>query len=112
MDLVTADPGTCDGPFNHFRTCDTCAEESAEIHSASVSIEWWARAIADSASEARETKDEERREMLLAAIGGLAWAIETRAEMDITGDTLSEGAIEKRSARIGRTGPTLITPTP
>jgi hypothetical protein len=104
MSLVTENSGTCESSSDHVHACDMCAEASTEIHSASESIESWAAAIEDFAGEARRTEDEERRETLLAAVEGLAWAIWTRANTDITGETLSEDALAHRAARIGRIG--------
>jgi hypothetical protein len=104
MSLVTENSGTCEASSDHVHACDTCAEASAEIHSASESIESWAAAIARFATEARRTDDADERDTLLAVIEGLAWAIEARANTDITGVSLSEDALAHRAARIGRIG--------
>jgi hypothetical protein len=110
MNFVTENPEPCDRASAHAFSCDTCAEASAEIHSASESIESWAAAIARFATEARRTDDADERDTLLAVIEGLAWAVETRANTDITGVSLSESALAVRSARIGRVGPAPTVP--
>jgi hypothetical protein len=110
MSLVTENSGTCESSSDHVYSCDTCAEASAEIRSASESIESWAAAIARFAREARRSDDADRCDTLLAVIEGLAWAIEARANMDITGVTLAGDALAVRSARIGRVEPAPTVP--
>jgi len=78
--------GGTDCGGGHLRACATCNEESRSLNLAGENIEEWADAISDLAGDA--LRDQDRREALLRAIGGVAEAIRLTARQDISQRTL------------------------
>jgi hypothetical protein len=73
----------------HPRECADCSGISGEIHRASHRIQGWAGAIVELAVEAaREEDDPNRRDVLLSGIGGLAFAIDRLADIEIRSETI------------------------